>query len=294
MSGRLDTLTEINLDDVVGAFGWQNAPVLGAAARRLFRRPARLFAQQMLEFDQAAGLNGLVEAARSALRYHVRDVEVHGASNLPSGGYLALSNHPGLTDTLVLFAALGRRDLRTLALARPFLVSLENVSQQLFYLPEPAAERVRLVRDVARYLRSGGAVLTFPAGRNEPDPENYPGAEQALDSWVESATVFARLAPGTPIVPVCVRGVTWRAAARHPLPQLRRKSDDQQLLASVLQLLCQVLVGIRPVRPTVRIGRPLWMHGPGAKSAADLHAAVLESMRTLVREPSRGQGQGAW
>ncbi len=293
MSARLDALTEINLDDVVGAFGWQNVPILAVAARRLLRRPARLFAQRMLEFDQDAGRHGLVAAASSALRNHVRDVEVHGLSNLPAGGYLALSNHPGLTDTLVLFAALGRRDLRTLALARPFLLSLQNVSHQLFYLPEPAAERVKLVRDVARYLRSGGAVLTFPAGRNEPDPENYPGAEQALDSWVESATVFARLAPGTPVVPVCVRGVTWRAAARHPVSRLRRKTEDQQLLASVLQLLCQVSFGIRPVKPTVRIGTPLWMDGLGAKSAADLHAAVLESMRTLVREPSLGRSQGA-
>ena len=34
-----------------------------------------------------------------------------------------------------------------------------------------------LVRDVARHLRAGGAVLTFPAGHNEPDPDVHPGAD---------------------------------------------------------------------------------------------------------------------
>jgi 1-acyl-sn-glycerol-3-phosphate acyltransferase len=291
VSERLDRLTEINLDDLIGALGWQKMPALVAPARRLLRRPARAFARQMLDFDENVGRDGLAEAARTTVRLHVRDIKVYGASNLPRGSYLALSNHPGMTDTLVLFAALGRPDLHAIALARPFLLLLEHVSRQLFFLPEQVSERARLVRDVARHLRAGGAVLTFPAGRNEPDPDVYKGADEALRSWIDSAVVFARLAPGTPVVPVCVRGVTWPAAVRHPLARLRRKPEDQQLLGSAFQLVSQVLFGTRPVTARVQIGRPLRLGEPGLEDSAALHEAVLQQMRELIRLSPRDAGE---
>jgi 1-acyl-sn-glycerol-3-phosphate acyltransferase len=291
VSERLDRLTEINLDDLIGALGWQTLPLLASAARRLLRGPARGFARQMLDFDEKVGRLGLAEAARSAVRLHVRDVLVYGAAYLPNGSYLALSNHPGMSDTLVLFAALGRPDLRIIALRRPFLLSLENVSRHLFYLPEQASARVKMIRDVARHLQGGGAVMTFPAGQNEPDPDVNPGADSALASWIDSASVFARLAPGTPVVPVCVRGVTWRAAARHPIARLRHNPDDQQLLASALQLLFQVMFGIRPVTARVQIGRPLRIGEPGLGGPAALHQAVLQEMRELMRGQPEGVGQ---
>ena len=290
MSERLDSLTEINLDDLIGALGWQKTPLLAVPARRLLRRAARAFARQMLEFDDNVGQHGLAEAARSAVRLHVRDIVVYGATNLPTGSFLALSNHPGMTDTLVLFAAFRRPDLRAIALERPFLLSLEHVSRQLFYLPEEVARRASLIRDVARHLRAGGAVLTFPAGHNELDPDVHPGADAALQSWIDSASVFARLAAGTPVVPVCVRGVTWAAAARHPLTRLRRKPDDQQLFASALQLLAQVLFGSRPVTARVQIGRPLLIGEPGLEEPAALHEAILHRMQELISAAPEGTG----
>lgn len=289
MSSRLDALTEINLDDVLGALGWQQAPRLAAIARRLFRGPAREFAQQMLEFDEVAGRSGLVEAGRAAARLHLRDVRVYGAENLPSGSFLALSNHPGLTDTLVLFAALGRPDIRAIAMDRPFLRSLPHVSRHLFYLPEQVNARVALIREVARYARGGGAVMTFPAGHNEPDPDVYPGAIEALQDWVDSATVLARLAPEIAVVPVCVRGVAW-PAARYPITRLRRKPDDQQLLASFIQLIWGLLFKVRPVTARVQIGQPIHLDRETPQGGSRLHAAVLEQMRHLIQVPP----QGAW
>ena len=49
MLGPLDALTEINLDDLVNAFGWQDHPLAERLARRLFFKPAQKFAQQMLD-----------------------------------------------------------------------------------------------------------------------------------------------------------------------------------------------------------------------------------------------------
>lgn len=51
MPANADTLTEINLDELVASFGWQDRPLLRRPLRRLFLGPAQAFARHMLEFD---------------------------------------------------------------------------------------------------------------------------------------------------------------------------------------------------------------------------------------------------
>ena len=100
------------------------------------------------------------------------------ASGTP--GTPALISRPVFTTKtgfwLALFAALARPDLKVIALDRPFLLSLPNLSRQLYYVTDSPQERVSLVRRAYRHLRSGGSLLTFPAGHTEPDPDTYPGA----------------------------------------------------------------------------------------------------------------------
>jgi len=290
---QLQALTEVNLDDLIGAFGLKRHLHLSAAARRAFGAPARAFARQMLEFDENMARHGLVEAARLTARLHVRDIRVHGAENMPTGAVLVVSNHPGLTDTLVLFASLGRADLHAIAIARPFLLSLANVSRRLLFLDESALQRVGLMRAASRHLRAGGALLTFPAGRNEPDPALEPRSVQALGAWMDSAAVFVRLAPGTVVLPVCVRGVAWAAAARHPLARLRRAEDDRRLLASVFQLLFQIALGVRPVTAHVQIGRPIPVDDMSVDGLASLHGSLIGQMQSMMAEVPSGRGVSA-
>lgn len=290
MTEALAALTQINLNDLVDAFGWQHQPVLAELVRRLFHRAARDFARQMLFFDAAIGSRGLTEAACLTERFYVRDVQLFGADCIPDGPTLFLANHPGMTDTLALFAALARPDLRIIALNRPFLLSLPNLSRQLLYLTDDPRERTALVRHVVRHLRSGGSVLTFPAGHTEPDPANYPGALESLQDWTDSATAFLRLAPETTVVPVCVRGVTWDKTTRTPLVRLRRAVDDRMLLASALQLLSNIVLGTRPVTVAVEVGAPIRARDLSSEDSSELHRAVIGSMRTLLSSRQRGQG----
>jgi 1-acyl-sn-glycerol-3-phosphate acyltransferase len=293
VSNALESLTQINLDDLVNAFGWQDSPLLSRLVRRVFLRPARDFAGQMLDFDHAIGTRGLAEAACLSERLYVRDVRVFGADSLPSGPCLFLANHPGMTDTLALFAALARPDLRVIALNRPFLLSLPNLSQQLYYVTDSTQERVSLVRRVHRHLRSGGSVLTFPAGHTEPDPDTYPGALTSLQSWMDSVGVFVRLAPEIAVVPVCVRGVSWDWAAHHPLTRLRRTVDDQQLLASAMQLLSNVVLHTRPVTVRIQIGDPIYARDLGSTDTAVIHRAVLGSMMSMIEHAPIDGGESA-
>lgn len=293
MPDRQAALTQINLDDLVAALGLQNRPRFARLARIILRAPAVNFARQMVDFDDVTGARGLPQGARHAERRLALDVRVHDRDRLPQGAFLALSNHPGLTDTLALFAALDRPDLMTIALRRPFLTNLVHVSRQLFYLSEIPYERMTLVRQVARALKAGTAVLTFPGGHIEPDPGIFPGPVESLASWTESAEVFLRLAPGTPVVPVCVRGVTWRELAAHPLLRSRRTLEERQLLVSAIQLLWQLLTGARLVTVHVQIGRPIM---PGVGTPFDgqaLHAALLAEMRQLIERLPMDAGESA-
>jgi hypothetical protein len=287
----IHSLSDINLDDLVSAFGWEQRPFLRGFLRFVFRSAARKFASHIQAFDRQVGMKDLPQGARGALRRYVKDVRIYGQENLLSDGpVLYLSNHPGMTDTLSLFAALGRSDLRIIALRRPFLQALPNVSQQLIFLSDDPHERMGALRKASAHLRSGGAVLTFPAGEIEPDPEIYVGASESLDRWQDSAGVFIRLVPGTRIVPILVRNVLWDKAVRHPMTRLRSGRAQREQLGASLQLLMQTLFNITPVTVKVQVAAPIGLDEVGSTEPAAIHAIVLQRMRTLVMNPPIGAG----
>jgi 1-acyl-sn-glycerol-3-phosphate acyltransferase len=293
VTDQLTPLTQINLDDLVSLFGWQDYLFLAAILRRTFAAPARKFAQQMIDFDNAVGQVGLAEASRCTLQnQYVRDVHVFGGENIPSSGpILVLSNHPGMTDTVSLFAALKRRDLKIIALNRPFLMALPNISKQLFYLEDNPTSRMALVRRVSAHLRAGGAALTFPAGRIEPDANVYEGAVESLGSWTNSVGVFVRMAAETAILPVLVRGVIWEKMARSKLLAFKRVREDREKLIAALQLLGMVMFDKKPVTVTIQIGKPITAKELGTMETQVIHQAVLEEMKCLVEHAPQGAGE---
>jgi len=293
MSGSLEVLTQINLDDLVSSFGWQNQPLLARLLRRTFLKPARTFANQMADFDVPIATHGLAEASRLTLRHYVRDIRIFGADHIPDGAFLALSNHPGMSDTLSLFVALKRPDLKIIAFNRPFLNALPNVSKQLLYLTDDPASRITLIRQMSIHLKSGGAALTFPAGHIEPDPDVHDGALDSLGFWTNSAGIFFRMAPETAVLPVLVRGVVWKKAAYHPLTYLKRTRAEREKLAGALQLLAHAILKVKPVTVRVQIGKPIYAKDLGTAEIQVIHEAVLAEMKQMIANPSEGQGESA-
>jgi 1-acyl-sn-glycerol-3-phosphate acyltransferase len=295
MPSPLDTLTQINLDDLVVAFGWEQQPVLASLLRRTFAGPARRFAGQILGLDHDAGQSNLAEASRWLMcKHYVRDVCVVGQEYVPANGpVLFLANHPGMTDTISLFAAIDRPDLKIIALHRPFLASLPNTTKQLFLIDDDPAKRLNAVRQVSAHLRAGGSVLTFPAGEIEPDPEVYSGSLESLESWTDSASVFLRFARDTKIIPVLVSGVIWDKAAQHWIPRLKRTRLEREKLAAALQLLMLITRNARPNEVHVRFARPITLEEAGSPDAQAIHRLVIERMRDLIQNPPTGEGFSA-
>ena len=235
-------LVEINIEDMLTSFGIQKWRLGRWLAKRLFDYPARKFARHVLDFDRGVAANGLTGGSQRMLPEYVRSLTINGQENLPqSGAVLILSNHPGMADTLALFAALRRPDLRILAAERPFLRALPATAGYLFFVPENEQNRGEVIRQTAAHLRAGGAVLTFPAGKIEPDPRILPGALELLNEWSISTGLFVRLIPGLPVLPVLVSGVIAAPSLSHPLTLLRRKVEDQRRLAATLQILMREL-----------------------------------------------------
>jgi 1-acyl-sn-glycerol-3-phosphate acyltransferase len=285
MKSNLETLTEINLDDLVSSFGWQNSPLLSGLLRFLFRNPARTFAQHMVEYDDIVGVHGIVEGAWNLSRSYVKDVRIIGADRIPESAFLALSNHPGMTDTITLFATLNRKDLHIIALDRPFLNALPHTTAQLFYVYDDPAKRMTLVRQVSAHLKKGGAVLTFPAGHIEPDPDVYPGAVESLNTWTDSVGVFIRMAPDAAILPVLARNVVAKKYANHWLLKIKKTKEEKEKLATALQLLGMVMFNEKPVTVTIQIGKPIYAKDLRTTETEVIHQAVLAEMKDLIENP---------
>jgi 1-acyl-sn-glycerol-3-phosphate acyltransferase len=286
-----EALTEINLDDLVSSFGWQDQPVPAWLLRRVFRAPAQKFARMMLAFDAITGPESLPEGARQTLRGFARELECFGLEHVPSSGPVVfLSNHPGMIDTLALFAAINRPDLRVIALDRPFLLSLPSVARHLLFVSDDPQTRIRAVRQAGSHLREGGALLSFPAGQIEPDPQVYPGALESLENWTDSAGVFIRFAPGTVIVPVLVSGVLWEPAVKFPLVLIKKNRLDREKLGASLQLLAHILFNAHPLRVTLQFARPITLDEIGSRDLAAAHCKIMERMRALVQNPPRAGG----
>ena len=278
----LSALTQINLDDLVNSFGWQNSPRLASALRGIFHTPARKFARQVLAYDADVAERGLPLAARSLFEQYGQSLRVFGAEKIPaSGPALFLSNHPGMVDTLALFIAIQRADLRILAIERPFLKSLIHTSGQLIFINDDPTRRISAVKATAAHLRAGGAALTFPNGKIDPDPAVYSGARETLNDWSDSAGLFIRFAPETKIVPTLVRGVLWDKAVKHPITRLKKTQFEREKLGAAIQLLMHIQFDKRPLHVSVQFGEPIEASRLGA---GEIHKKVLRQMQILLAE----------
>jgi putative hemolysin len=217
-------------------------------------------------------------------------VRVFGLDLIPDSAFLALSNHPGMTDTVSIFCALKLPGLKIIALDRPFLIALPNMSNQLFFVRDDLPSRMALVRQVSGHLRSGGSALTFPAGEIEPDPDVYPGAAESLQAWTDSVGVFIRMAPETAILPVLVRNVIWGQAAKFPLLKIKKTKAEREKLAAAMQLLAMIMWNAKPVSVTVQIGKPITLKELGTNDTKIIHQAVLAEMTRLIENPPIGEG----
>jgi len=260
---------------------------LQSLLRPLVWAPAHRFASLAAEFDHRVALQGFTAAARWATTRFVESMQVYGAEHIPpTGPLLVASNHPGAYDGLVIAAALARDDLKVLASDVPFFRGMYATSPHFIYTDLDPHARMVVVRESERHLRAGGSLLVFASAQVDPDPAFLPGAEQALQEWSSSLSLFLRRVPETKILVTITSGVLSPACFRHPLTRLRKEQRLKQFLAEFIQISQQVLIGRRfGLTPTVRFAKPLTaVDLDGGRDAQATLAALVARARALLAE----------
>src|SRR5918995_324186 len=155
-------------EDLLEDFG------LGSGTRTLdllARVPAERLARQVATYDEIVGESGLAPGGAPARGRVGRRAGFEGRENVPTEGPVLLAaNHPGLADSIALFANVPRRDLRVMAAQRPLLAALPHTSRYLIPVPEESPGRLGAVRSAARHLRRGGGGPNLPRGGVEAGP----------------------------------------------------------------------------------------------------------------------------
>src|SRR5512139_1183537 len=240
-----DDLTRFILDEIFIAL---KQPPQGVARRILgpvLKLPARRFAALMAEVDRRVALNGIVAAAQWLLTQLVTGSDARGTENIPaSGPVLVASNHPGAYDIVALIASIGRDDIKIIASSVPFTRSLIATSPHLIYVnPDNlgAPDRMVAIRSGIRHLQDGGALLIYPSGVVDPDPDIAPGLEESIGTWSGSLDIFLRHAPQTCVVPTIVSSVLSRRYFNNPLVRIPKTDWEKRKLAEMIQVSRQMI-----------------------------------------------------
>lgn len=252
-------LRERLLEDVLKYFTGPAARWLRLLFRPLITPPAERFARLAVQFEGYLASLDFQDAVRRILPSFISDMHVASLGEIPHAGpLLVVSNHPGTIDSLAITANLPRDDLKIVASGFNFLRSLPLTAQRLIFATQDTQERMLVIRRMIRHLRDGGALLIFPSGTIDPDPDILPGAPEALARWSPSIEFVLRTVPEAQLLVTIVSGVISWQAFRHPITHLRRSLNERQKIAEVVQII-QGLSERRKslLTPKITIGGPL-------------------------------------
>jgi hypothetical protein len=258
-------IARISAHEMVAALGVRGGPLLLRRALALpFYAASRALGQTLSMFDGEIPSQGLPEAAAAALHRFGVALRVSGVEVGP-GPCLVLANHPGAYDALSLMRAVGRRDLLILAADREFLRALSGLSAHLVFVADAPAERARALKRSLSWLRRGGALLHFPAGKIEPDADfALPGAP-LLEPWQPGVSLLVEACERV-AGRVLVAGVRGVHSPRAKGLALNRLAEERGI--STLSLLLQLLAKLRDVEARVRLDQVTGEHDEPALRAA--------------------------
>jgi hypothetical protein len=243
-------LARLSAREMVTALGVRRGPLLLRRGLELpFYAASRALAETLATLAHEVESRGLPDAAAGALTRCGVSLRVSGV--VPNDGpSLVLANHPGAYDALALMRAVGRRDLLILAADRQFLRALSGLSSHLAFVGDGPRERASALKRTVGWLRRGGAVLHFPAGKIEPDAAfALPGAP-LLEEWQPGVSVLVQACErvtGSVLV-AGVRGVHSPRAKRLLLNRLAEKRG-----ITTLSPLVQLVAKLRDVEARVRL-----------------------------------------
>ncbi|HSQ39267.1 MAG TPA: 1-acyl-sn-glycerol-3-phosphate acyltransferase [Anaerolineales bacterium] len=281
---EIQTLTDALIFEITNALALPQSERAKRFIGMLFGKAMRRFAELGAGLDRVVAEGGVAAGARWALPRFVKSHAARGAEIIPPEGPLVIaSNHPASVDSLVISAHVERRDYKIIVGDIPFFEKFPHLSQHAIYAPDPhdIHGRMRVIRACIRHLQGGGALLIFPRGGIEADPDWMPNPDGEFDQWSRSLEIFLERVPQTRVLVTVVSGVIQRTAMRNPLTWLRKNRPDRQRLAFIYQLMRQTLSGkeLFGLTPRVTFGEVV----EGATNKHVLAEVSAAARRTLEK-----------
>jgi hypothetical protein len=256
----IQTLRDTLINEIINAVGLPKTARTQRTFNLLFHKAAGRLAEIGVTFDRLIAREGFPSACAWALTNWCRDITARGFETVPqSGPLLAISNHAGAYDSVVIASLLGRNDLKFIASDVAFLKNLPNTNEHFYYVAEDDAyNRMAAARSGMRHLQGGGALLLFGTGLIDPDPEVSPGAEKEIENWSPSIELFLRQVPEANVVVTIVSGILSPKWAHHPVTWLKRIDWQKRRLSEFGQVIQQLFVpGRLYVSPRVSFDPPV-------------------------------------
>ncbi|MGJ3240555.1 MAG: 1-acyl-sn-glycerol-3-phosphate acyltransferase [Anaerolineae bacterium] len=273
---RFDQLVYHNLESFAEAFQIDHIPYIQPLVHRFFMTHAQQITHTILGYDQHIDTYGMADGSRWLLERFSTSLEVFNQDQIPqTGPLLIVSNHPGMTDAMTIFATLTRTDIHVVAQKNPFISLLHNIQKYIIFVNEASLTNVRAVRRILAVLRAGHTVILFPAGEIEPDPAMHISAQEKLSTWSSSMSLFMKHIPELHILPVAIGGVISQKATAHPLVRLYQTQSRRDWVAATLMVMYEQY---REVTVTVRYGTPI------QATQSTVMALIESDMRHLIAE----------
>ncbi len=278
--------------EIFHAFGLTRDTIANGIARTflgpIFKFPAGHIGRIAAHAEDAARTSGITGSARRILPDFSMQVSARGTEKIPrEGPLLVVSNHPGGLDSIALLSSIPREDVNVVISDVPFTRAFEAAGRHFVYTPRNPAGRMAALKDSVGRLKKGEALLIFPHGEVEPDPEISPPplAAAAVGGWSRSVELMLRKVPDTRLITAIASGVVLPRYARSRLTKIRRSAARRQKVAEVMQFIKQ---GLRP--GSVKLNVRLSFAGPveGRELLAkDVMPAVIEMARGLLADHIR-------
>jgi hypothetical protein len=245
-SQEINTLAETLIFELTKAFALPQTERVKWLIRLVFGKAARATAEVGIGLDRAVAEGGIPGGARWILPRFVKSHAARGVENIPPDGPLVIAaNHPANIDSITISAHVTRRDYKVIIGDIPFFERLPHVRENAIFAPNPTdtVGRMQVVRESIRHLKSGGALLIFPRGGIEADPDFMPDPDGEFHHWSRSLEIFLHRVPRLQILVTIASGVISPRAFRHPITWFRKHRPDRQRLAFLYQLARQMLSG---------------------------------------------------
>ena len=273
----VEDLHPLVMDEVLWALKVKDRPFLRWLVNFLATLPVKKFTRLIIEFENAVGDYGPAQGAQMIFKYFFDDLKVMGRENIPDKGPVILAaNHPGGMDFIAEVGLSCRDDIRIISSDVNFLRPLPVANQYLVPVTADPKIRFKALKETLAHLEQGGALLLYPSGSIDPDPQFFRNAKEHLSRWSRSLEAYLRKVPEVQFVPIITSNALNERFLFNKLVMSQKYRLERQRAAEFLQTLNMMFLKGKRLDLQISIGKPVQFPGLKVGDKDSIRQAKLQ------------------